>query len=215
MLAAMIMSSCLVNSLHPFYKESDIIFDEGLIGTWMDGDSAIWIIEANTSSEEFLGPEKKDNKYSIRYYQEEDAVSYLVGTLFELNGDRFVDFFPADEEHFDADMTGYHFVPVHTLAQFAFDQDSLMFFWFGEEWINELFEEKKIRVDHETVNHPGDYSSTLLTANTDDLQKFISKYMQSNEIRQVVEHSFDTGEEAEEHAFIKLYPYDGPIPGKE
>ena len=40
------------------------------------------------------------------------------------------------------------------------------------EWIEKLFDENKIRIKHEVID--GD---AVLTASTDDLQKFFTKYV--------------------------------------
>jgi hypothetical protein len=212
-LIGLMMSGCLVSSLHPFYKMKDKIFDEALIGNWLDTDSAVWIIQPNKTTDAFMAPERIDSTYSIKYYEDKDALSYLQATLFVLNGQKYVDFYPdPDEEHCDSEMTSIHHIPVHTLARMQFNKDTMMFFWFGEEWLNELFENNRVRIDHETISIDSDYHSNILTAETDDLQKFILKYMNDKKTTQDIENAFTLNKEAEEHVFLKLFPYDGPIP---
>jgi hypothetical protein len=51
--------------------------------------------------------------------------------------------------------------------------------WFNEEWLGSLFEQNRIKISHETVkNESGKETDNfyLLTASTDELQKFILKY---------------------------------------
>lgn len=213
-LAALMMSGCLVSSIHPFYFNKDKVYDPSLVGSWIDSDSCIWIIEKNMTPEGlFSDKERSDSTYFIRYYEKSDACSYLQGTLFELNEERYVDFFPEpDADHFDTDMTQFHYVPVHTLARIRFDRDTMMLFWFGEEWLNKLFENNRIRIDHEKVTFSSAYQSNVLTAETEDLQKFILKYMNDETTAAQVENAFSQGEEPEEHAFVKLYPYEGSLP---
>ncbi len=50
-LALTAMSSCLVSSLHPFFKQKDKIFDPAMVGAWIDGDSCIWTIEPDITKE--------------------------------------------------------------------------------------------------------------------------------------------------------------------
>lgn len=209
------LSSCLVTSLHRFFTPEDKIFKPELIGNWIDSDEGIWVIRENTYLKNQNGPRVSDSTYTIKYYEEENSISYLSGTLFMLNGKTYVDFFPdPDEDHFTADMSNYHHIPVHTLARFHSNKDSLMFFWFGEEWLSDLFEENRIRIDHEIVDN-GQYDSNLLTAETEDLQKFIKKYMDNKIIEDEIEKAFTLDEEADGHAYLKLYPYDGEIPCNE
>ncbi|MDF1572739.1 MAG: hypothetical protein P1P82_14115 [Bacteroidales bacterium] len=214
-IAGLTLSGCLASSLHPFYKMKDKIFDKALVGNWIDTDSSLWVIRANTMSEGFMSnkPDRPDSTYSITYYESKDAVTYLQGTLFILNGQRYVDFFPSpDADHCSSDMTAFHHVPVHTLARMQFKQDTAMFFWFGEEWLNDLFENNRIRINHETVNASADYERHILTAETGDLQKFILKYMNDEKTTGEIENAFASGEETDAHVFLKLFPYDGPVP---
>ena len=172
------MSGCLVASLHPFYKEKDKIYEESLEGAWIDEDSCIWNIEPHIASAGFMsGKTYHDSSYVISFFEEEEgAPSILRGTLFNLDGIDYVDFFPdPNEDHHTADLTAWHHVPVHTLARVQYNSDSILLYWFAEEWLTELFEQNRIRIKHETIDFL-DYERQLLTASTDELQKFIKKY---------------------------------------
>jgi len=187
------MSSCLVSSLNPFYKSEDKVYDPLMLGEWVDEDSSRWTIEAFTHSKEFMGPEVHDSSYRLTYYEDEGKVSILRGTLFRLNGVAYVDFTPdPDEEHCTADMTCWHHVPVHTLARVQYAADSIMLYWYGEEWLNELFEEKRIRIKHEKIQGSG-YDRHLLTADTRELQKFIRKFANDPATVEEIEAIFAQG----------------------
>ena len=51
--------------------------------------------------------------------------------------------------------------------------------WLDEDKIQELFEQKKIKIKHETIGVMKD--KYLLTASSKELQKFITKYMASSD----------------------------------
>jgi hypothetical protein len=216
-LALTAMSSCLVSSLHPFFKEKDKYFDTSMVGYWMDQDSCIWTIFPNMVSGGFMEPEEHDSSYVITYYEDDLKYAVLTATLFQLNDVDYVDFIPApDENHCTSDMTAYHHVPVHTLARVKYSKDSILLYWYGEEWLNELFEQNRIRIQHETI--PGfDDDRHLLTAETDELQKFIRKYANdpktSEEIEQIFARGYNDSDE-EMGVFLKLKPYKGPLPKK-
>jgi len=216
-LGMLFISSCLVSSLHPFYKNEDKYFDSSMVGNWMDGDSGIWTIEPNMVSNGFMEPQEPDGSYRIAYYEDEEEISYLVGTLFQLNGVDYVDFIPdPNEEHFTSDMTSFHHVPVHTLARVQYSEDSILLYWYGDEWLNELFEQNRIRIKHETVEN-SDYDRQVLTASTDELQKFIKKYANDPKTAEEIQQIFANGEpdgNEELGIFLKLKPYHGPVPGK-
>lgn len=209
------MSGCLVSSLHPFYKNEDKYFVESMVGSWVDGDSCIWTIHPNISGSGIFGTVKHDSSYIITYHEDENLKSILVGTLFQLNGVDYVDFLPdPNEDHHVADMTAWHHVPVHTLARVHYNKDSILLYWYGDEWLNELFEQNRIRIKHETVES-ADYDRQLLTADTDELQKFIKKYVNDAKTSEEVEAIFargSTDSQEELGIFLKLKPYDGPLP---
>jgi hypothetical protein len=208
------MSGCLVSSLHPFYKKKDKIFEESLVGNWVDGDSCIWTIHPKMVSTGFMTEKKHDSSYVITYY-EDHTKAILQGTLFQLNGVDYVDFLPdPDEEHHKADMTSWHHVPVHTLARVQYNKDSILLYWYGDEWLNELLEQNRIRIKHERVES-AEYDRQVLTADTDELQKFIRKYANNpktaDEIEAIFANGYNDGQE-EMGIFLKLKPYDGPMP---
>lgn len=214
-LGMLFISSCLVSSLHPFYKQKDKIFDTTMVGYWIDGDSCIWTILPNMVSHGFMEPDVHDSSYAITYYEDDQKYAMLTGTLFQLNNVDYVDFTPdPNEDHATSDMTAFHHVPVHTLARVQYSKDSILLYWYGDEWLNELIEQNRIRIKHETV--PGfEYDRNVLTAPTDELQKFIKKYandpMTSDEIEQIFARGYTDGQE-ELGVFLKLKPYDGPLP---
>ena len=216
----LLMSSCLVSSLHPFFKHKDKVYDPAMVGTWMDSDECIWVIERNMVGDEFMGPRYPDSTYLITYYEEEDAVGLFIGTLFQLKGITYMDFWPdPDEDHCNSGLTGFHHFPTHTLARVQVDSDSLMLYWYGDEWLNELLENNRIRIKHETIEMGPDWPRHLLTAPTEDLQKFIIKYANNPKTGINVNKIFAQGytEEGMEDtgAFLKLKPYLGPLPGEE
>ena len=217
-LALTAMSSCLVSSLHPFYKKKDRKFDTTMVGNWIDGDSSIWTIQPNMRFNGFMQPEVHDSSYTITYYEEEENTkSILTTTLFQLNGVDYVDFTPdPNEDHCSSDMTAFHHVPVHTLARVQYCEDSILLYWYGDEWLNELFEQNRIRIKHETVTGFA-YDRQLLTASTDELQKFIRKYANDPKTTEEIEQIFARGytDDQEEYGvFLKLKPYKGPLPDK-
>ncbi len=216
-LAMLSMSSCLVSSLHPFFKPKDKIDDPAMGGTWIDSDSCVWVIEKNMVTEGFRGLSHYDSTYRLTYYEEEDMIGLFTGTLFEMKGIQYIDFYPdPDEDHCESGLTGMHHFPTHTLARIQLNRDSIMFYWYGDEWLNELLKNNRIRIKHETVEISPDYERHLLTAPTEDLQKFITKYANNPKTGINVNKIFAQGytEEGMEDsgAFLKLKPHKGPLP---
>jgi hypothetical protein len=205
-----LLSGCLVSSIHPFFRDKDIVFDPVMTGKWLDGDSSLWVIEPNMASEGFMEPESPDQKYSITYFEEPDRSGKFIGTLFRINGVQYVDFYPdTDEDNCVTELTCWHHFPTHTLARVQFNSDSILLYWFGEEWLSDMLEENRIRIKHETVDLGNNYTRRVLTASTDELQKFIRKYANDPKTMEEINAIFARGytEDDEEYGmFLKLKP---------
>lgn len=70
----------------------------------------------------------------------------------------------------------FHIIPVHTFAKVVIEKDKIKFKWFNGEWLEKLIEENRIRIRHE---NNGDF--ILLTAKSAELQKFLKKYLNSED----------------------------------
>jgi len=174
----LLLSSCLVKSLHPFFKESDVVYKPELLGTFLDEDSATWNIKQHVYSKGFMLGDTADNSYLVEMIDENGVQSDFNVHMFELEGYLYLDFFPIQNDRFD-DLAGYHMVPVHSLARLDLvSDDELVISWFDEDWLSKLFEENRVKISHEEIK-VGDYKETkeyVLTASTEELQKFIIKY---------------------------------------
>jgi hypothetical protein len=95
-----------------------------------------------------------------------------------LGGAYFLDFyledFLGDEDVLT--LASFHIVPVHTFAKLEVERDKLIINWFDQEWLEDLIKENKIRIHHENND-----DFILLTAKPKELQKFVSKYLNSEE----------------------------------
>jgi len=177
-LIAIILSGCLVKSLHPFYKETNVVFDPGLLGTWLDEDSATWVIKQYVFPKGLFSGDSIDNSYLVEMYEKQNHVSRFNVHLFKLDGISYLDFAPIREDK-DEQMVDLHYIPAHSLARIEISPNhELLISWFSEEWLSKLFEENRVKISHEVIkatdpNYPDEY---VLTASTDELQKFIMKY---------------------------------------
>ncbi len=169
---AMILSSCLVKSLHQFYNEEDVIYNENLIGSWLDSDSTKWVISQYIFSKGFMKDDTVDNSYLVKMF-EEDALlpSKFNVHLFQLGEKLYLDFSPIRDDS-ENEMLDIHLISSHSIARVKFQEDGQIgISWFNESWLQELFEENKIKISHEVTD-----KEYVLTASTDELQKFLKKY---------------------------------------
>ena len=182
-LMVILFSGCVVKSLHQFYQEEDVIYDETLLGSWIDGDSARWVIKQYTFSKGFMKDDSTDNSYLVELYEDDHEPQKFNAHLFKLDGYLYFDFKPVRDDR-DEGFIDLHLISAHSLGLVEIsDQDNISIGWFEEEWLGKLFEENRVKISHEVINGAtGDYGKEyVLTASTDELQKFISKYGKPDE----------------------------------
>ena len=175
-----LVSGCFVKSLHPFYQENDLLFQKELTGNWSGDDSSTWKIEQGMRSTGIFKPDTPDKSYLITYTDNKGTAKFKVH-LFRLKDHYFFDFYPEEVESSNELMTS-HLVPMHTVARVDITPEKLVIQWYNEEWLIGLFRQNKIRIAHEKVPYDeekaeGDNFQVVLTASTEDLQKFMLKYM--------------------------------------
>ena len=177
-LLAVIMSGCLVKSLHPFYTDKDVVYKPELTGRWAGEDSASWEIRQHKSFAGFMKDEKFTPAYDITLTDKKGTSKFLAH-LFTVDKQLYIDFYLPDVE--GQDLAVMHLIPAHTLAKVELAPNQITIKWYNEEWLVKLFNENRVRIGHERIpfdldeKNPDNFE-VVLTAPTADLQKFIAKY---------------------------------------
>ena len=176
LLVTLFFSGCVVYSFYPLYTEKDLFANEILTGTWTDNDSAVWKFEHPYNGKEL--PENLDNKSYVLYLKDKNGKEAEFNVhIIKLGGHYFLDFYLKEFlKDNDLDLASFHIVPVHTFAKLEVSSNKLQINWFDQDWLGKLIEKNKIRIHHE---NNGDY--ILLTALPKELQKFVTKYVGSEE----------------------------------
>ncbi|PKP12529.1 MAG: hypothetical protein CVU08_10020 [Bacteroidetes bacterium HGW-Bacteroidetes-3] len=195
-LVFLLLNSCVVKSLHPFYTKSTIFFEKKFIGTWEDTENAKW--EVLLFQEVILKENKKNkpteldddqlriyNKYKngyVVYFEKDNTKSSFLAMPFKINNQLFLDFTPIEDKEIDDlknDLYKIHLIGTHTLAKVDINSNNdISINWFSSKKLEELLNEDKIKIKHEKV---GFSETVLLTASTEELEKFIKKYMDSKD----------------------------------
>jgi hypothetical protein len=164
------LSGCGIFSLHPLYKSSDLMVKNELIGTWMsfDEDELAVIIDSAEQS-----------KYEFTMIDGEDTVAFEMG-LIKLNNQHFIDLYPLEDCNFPSggncdmmELLVKNYIPIHTFMKLDYENGSLVLTEFDNERLIDLFANNRIRLPHEMINED---EYVVITASTDELQKFISRY---------------------------------------
>lgn len=170
-LMALWLQGCILRSVHPFYKKGDVTYRASLEGEWKDGEDVQWRIHRN--------PFKNDS-YEL-HCNKNGAEATLLGHLFTLDGRLYLDVVPLSDNREELTVFDLHMMPTHSIARVDLvSNDHVEIRWFNEEWLHNMFKQNKIRIAHEMMMDPNpkdeEDGSYLLTASTDELQKFIIKY---------------------------------------
>ena len=159
--------SCTIFSLNPLYHEDDLLEEPALLGAWQEDDEG----------KEFVSFEKYEGKrYIFRYMEKDgpekiDSVSFEAGLL-KVGEHYFLDLYPYyEQESSESDYLFRGFIPTHSFLKIEWNKDDLDLYIFSYDRLQELFEQNRIRIRHQTFE---DY--IVITASTDELQKFIKKY---------------------------------------
>ena len=169
------LSGCVVYSFYPLYTKDDLFPNDLITGTWIQDEKTEWKFE-----HAYFGKKVPGNIDSTSYIltlTEDGEKSEFRIHIILLGGHYFLDFYL--EDYLDGQkltLADFHAVPVHTFAKVEVSDNQLYINWFDQEWLEKLIKENKIRIRHE---YNGDY--ILLTAKTKELQKFVTKYVNSEE----------------------------------
>lgn len=167
---ALLFAGC-VQSLHPLFTDKDLVFEPALIGTWAEeGTSTLWI---------FL---KSGEKSYELIYTEKGTPAKFAAHLVRLGKFLFLDTFPESPD-LKNDLQSAHLLNTHTFWKVWLDADTLRMTMLEHDWLKTMIEQKKLKIKHERLGE-----RIVLTAPTNELQKFVTKYAESTKAFPKPEH---------------------------
>ena len=161
-----IMTGCLTLSVHPLYFEEDLIFEEGLIGTWGPKDA-----EKNLS-ELWIFKKAGDNEYRLIIKEKGSQDGVFEARLLKLGKYMFLDIFP-EEPDTGNEFFNMHLIPAHSFLRVSLQGHVLQLALFDLEWLKNNIEKKKIKIKHERRD-----DLIVLTASTKELQELVLEHIE-------------------------------------
>jgi hypothetical protein len=161
----LLFTSCVVTSVYPFYTDKDLIFEQSLLGDWVD---------AATTNEpaDYVRVERLGEKaYSVTAYTSSETNS-TEAHLFRLKQQLFLDVFPTNRS--------LDYVPVHQVSKVTAVAPEVQSATLNYDWLSKLLEKKPEAIRHLVLpDKPGDAQGgrLVLTAGTAQLQRFILKHL--------------------------------------
>ena len=174
-LLAAILGGCVpVMSLHPLYTEEALVFEEGLLGTWVDDPNspeAIW---------EFRRPEEAEKEYKLIVTDEEGKKGSFSAHLVKLGDRLFLDVYPDESPCADMEdpnktefaYNSFFLVPAHTFIKIDSIGPELKMRLTDDENMETLLKQDPNAVKFELLKEV----HIVLTASTKELQAFVLKY---------------------------------------
>ena len=157
-LTALILGGCLLPSLHPLYTDEDLVFEEKLIGKWLQDDgSTIWQFKPGSGK-----------SYELRVFDGKEG--RFQAHLLTLEDFLFLDLFPAEPNLKENDFYKWHLLPVHTFM--AVDQlDPNLHLRAMNPEPQPLKDDPNLLKSEHTADR------LVLTAPTEELQQFVIEYI--------------------------------------
>ena len=165
----LILTGCVVTSVHPFYTQKDIISGKALIGKWKDPKETNdhWVFE----------PGSHDSlKLTIVSGDETNLIS---AHLFKIGQDMFLDLFPLKPDAPGCPPG----IPSHMLLKVDQMQPTLKIAALNHDWLLKIVQQKPGTISHVLIQDPDktENQRVVLTAETAKLQRFVQKRMKDPE----------------------------------
>lgn len=158
---ALILSGCVVPSLHPLFTENDLIFDANLVGRW-----------TSTEPNEMLEfKQTKTKDYECIYVDKDNKSGKFIAGLGKIRNTTYLDIYPSEPDMTENAFFKAHLLPTHSFVKIELSKDSLRLCSMSPDSTNSLLKSKPNAAKHEKLE-----DSTVLTASTKELRKFILKY---------------------------------------
>lgn len=189
---AILLNSC-IQSLHPIYTKDKLVEIKELPGNWTrkggsqsDGNFQVSFKGPSGQPESWNFNYLGDKSYLLVHEDNEGLQAAFKVHIIKLGGHYFMDFFPTHIEDGKApalknvykmnSMEVSHLLPVHTFAKLEVTATNLTISLFDPSYLEKLLEHQQIRIKHEKTD-----GGFVLTASSEELQKFAAKYANDKE----------------------------------
>lgn len=175
-LLAVLLGGCLpVMSLHSLYTVEEVVFENKLLGTWVDDSNNTW---------EFKCPDELEKAYELIIRDKEGEKGSFVAYLVKLENRLFLDVYPGkppwdekDPNKVEWPYNTLFFIPVHTFIKINGIEPELKLQLTDDDELKKLLKEDPNVVKHEFVE-----DGVILTASTKELQAFVVKYADDSRV---------------------------------
>ena len=160
------LAGCVVTSIYPYYTDKDLVFDQAVLGDWVEAG------QTNQTSE-YVRIEPAGGKgYRATIFGADETNSSDV-YLFQLKQQLFLDTCSTNRS--------LDFVPVHQVSKVIKIGPALETVNLNYDWLKKMLGKNPGAIRHMVLqdNKPDDKQGgrIVLTADTKELQRFLVKYV--------------------------------------
>lgn len=156
---AVFAAGCFVPSLHPLYRDQDVVFRQEFVGAWTE-------LGANNGDRWDFTRSGKD-AYELVLSENGAKRGVFNGHLVKLGETFFLDISPADMDLPVEDVYMAHRLPVHSFLKVGPMSPNLELLPLDQKWLEEYLKAHPAAIRHERVD-----DGIVLTASTTELQAF-------------------------------------------
>lgn len=165
-----LVAGCVVTpSLHPIYTDKELIFDQGLVGSW--------VVPAEEGGVTWTFQPGEGKAYRL-IVQEAEGAEKFTAHLVKLGDLTFLDLLPElllDNDSFYSE----HLLRAHSFLRIEIKENALQVSLLSPGWLDKKLAAGEVSLKSEVVEAESGLESDrrrVLTAATSELQQFLVKY---------------------------------------
>jgi hypothetical protein len=165
MLTLLLIGTGCVRSVHPFYTDAQLTYDQTVLGNWSDAEAKNGFVIAGDA---------ELKQYSVAYTDKDGKVGHFIVHLAKLNRGQqppqlLADIFPDDPKLDENDTYTAHLLPLHSFMLVSYNAGEIKLRLMDHDWLDKYLESHPNALKHERI----DKDQLILTASTHELQKFV------------------------------------------
>ena len=158
-LLAGLLGGC-VPSLHPLYTDKELVFQEELLGTWVESGGQEWRFEKSEG----------EKSYDLTVGDGSEKGEFIAH-LVKIDGMLFLDLFPEKPQLEANNFYKLHLLRVHTFMKIELIEPTLQMRMIDPDKMQDMLEDNPTLIKHEILE-----DGIVLTASTEQLQQFMIEH---------------------------------------